>query len=82
MNDKEIDLILKKTIVKRFQKDEILLWQGQIPTECYMVIEGCVREDLIKDSFEKSTAFLLKEIHLHLLLVMERACLPNITGNV
>lgn len=57
LNEDEINLIVKKTIVKQFQKDDILLRQGQIPTKCYMVVEGCVREYLIKDGVEKSTAF-------------------------
>ena len=57
LNENEIDLIVEKTIVKQFKKDEILLRAGQIPTKCYMVVEGCVREYLIKDGVEKSTAF-------------------------
>ena len=57
LNEDEINLIVKKTIVKQFKKDDILLRQGQIPTKCYMVVEGCVREYLIKDGVEKSTAF-------------------------
>ncbi|WP_299800295.1 Crp/Fnr family transcriptional regulator [uncultured Maribacter sp.] len=57
LNEDEIKLIVKKTVVKQFKKDNILLRQGQIPTKCYMVVEGCVREYLIKDGVEKSTAF-------------------------
>ena len=57
LNEKEIELIVEKTIVKRFKKDEILLREGQIQTKCYMVVEGCVREYLNKDGLEKSTAF-------------------------
>lgn len=56
-NEKEIEVIVEKTIVKRFKKDEILLREGQIQTKCYMVVEGCVREYLNKDGLEKSTAF-------------------------
>ena len=52
LNEDEINLIVKKTIVKQFKKDDILLRQGQIPTKCYMVVEGCVREYLIKDGVE------------------------------
>lgn len=57
LNDQEIELIVEKTIIKEFEKGEILLRQGQIPTKCYMVVEGCVREFLIKGGIEKSTAF-------------------------
>ncbi len=53
----EIDLIAAKTIVKEYKKGDILLREGQIPTKCYMVVEGCVREYFLKDGEEKSTAF-------------------------
>lgn len=56
----EIDLIVDKTIVDFFEKDTILLREGQIPTKCYMVLEGCVREYIIKDGEEKSTAFFME----------------------
>jgi len=57
LTPEEVELIVEKTIVKEFKKGDILLRQGQIPTKCYMVVEGCVREYLIKDGEEKSTAF-------------------------
>jgi CRP-like cAMP-binding protein len=57
LNKKEIDLIVEKTIVDEFKKGTILLKQGQVPSKCYMVVEGCVREYLIKDGEEISTAF-------------------------
>ncbi len=53
----EVEMIVEKTMVKEFGKGEVLLREGQIPTKCYMVVEGCVREYLIKDGIEKSTAF-------------------------
>ncbi len=53
----EIDLIVEKTIVDEFKKGSLLLKEGQRPTKCYMVVEGCVREYLIKDGEEISTAF-------------------------
>ncbi len=57
LNPEEIDIILDKTIVDAFKKGTVLLREGQIPTKCYMVVEGCVREYLIKDGEEKSTGF-------------------------
>lgn len=57
LNEKEIELIVEKMIIKQFKKGEILLRESQIKTKCFMVIEGCVREYLIKDGVEKSTAF-------------------------
>ena len=57
LNKAEVEIIVEKTIVKDFRKGTLLLKEGQIPTKCYMVVEGCVREYIIKDGIEKSTAF-------------------------
>jgi len=57
LNEEEVELIVEKTIVDAFKKGTLLLKEGQIPTKCYMVVEGCVREYLIVDGIEKSTAF-------------------------
>ena len=57
LSRQEIELIVEKTIVDEFKKGTILLKEGQIPSKCYMVLEGCVREYLIKDGEEVSTAF-------------------------
>ncbi|MFK7807603.1 MAG: Crp/Fnr family transcriptional regulator [Saprospiraceae bacterium] len=57
LNKHEIELIIEKTIVDEFQKGTVLLREGQIPSKCYMVVEGCVREYLIKNGEEISTAF-------------------------
>lgn len=60
LNEQEIEILVEKTIVDVFKKDTILLKEGQTPTRCYTVIEGCVREYLIKDGEEKSTAFFME----------------------
>jgi len=57
LSRQEIELIVEKTIVDEFKKGKILLKEGQVPSKCYMVVEGCVREYLIKDGEEISTAF-------------------------
>ena len=53
----EIDTIVDITIVDSFKKGTTLLREGQIPTKCFMVLEGCIREYQIIDGEEKSTAF-------------------------
>lgn len=60
LTKEEVTLIVEKTVVKEFKKGEILLREGQIPKHCYMVIEGCVREYLIKDGEEKSIGFYIE----------------------
>lgn len=57
LTKEEVTLIVDKSVVKEFKKGEILLREGQIPKNCYMVVEGCIREYLIKDGEEKSTGF-------------------------
>ena len=44
LKEEEVEIIIEKTIVNEFKKGSILLKEGQIPTKCYMVVEGCVRE--------------------------------------
>lgn len=60
LNKEEVEIIVEKTVVDAFKKGTLLLKEGQIPTKCYMVVEGCVREYLIKDGEEKSTAFFME----------------------
>jgi len=60
LNEAEIELLVEKTIVDEFEKGTLLLREGQIPTKCYMVVEGCVREYILKDGEEKSTAFFME----------------------
>ncbi|NJC25614.1 Crp/Fnr family transcriptional regulator [Neolewinella antarctica] len=57
LNKEEIETIVEKTIVRAFNEGTVLLRQGQIPTKCYLVVEGCVREYLTADGEEKTTAF-------------------------
>lgn len=57
LSRQEIELIVEKTILDEFKKGTILLKEGQVQSKCYMVVEGCVREYLIKDGEEISTAF-------------------------
>ena len=56
LRNHEIELIVEKTIIDEFKKGTILLREGQVPSKCYMIVEGCVREYLLKDGEEISTA--------------------------
>ncbi len=57
LSSQERESIVEMTIVDVFKKGTFLLKEGQVPTKCYMVVEGCVREYLLKDGEEISTAF-------------------------
>lgn len=60
LNQDEIEILVEKTVVDEFEKGTLLLREGQIPTKCYMVVEGCVREYIIKNGEDKSTAFFME----------------------
>ncbi len=60
LTKEEVDILVEKTIVDEFKKGTTLLKEGQIPTKCYMIVEGCVREYIIKDGEDKSTAFFME----------------------
>ena len=53
----EIDVILAATIMEEHKKGETLLRAGQVQEHCYMIIEGCIREYMLTDGEEKTTAF-------------------------
>ncbi len=56
----EKDIILEETIIENFKKGDILLKQGQVPTRCFTVIEGCVREYTLTKDDEKTTGFFIE----------------------
>lgn len=53
----EVQLIVDKSTIKQFKKGEYLLKEGQVSESCFFVIEGCVRQYILKDGEEKTTAF-------------------------
>ena len=57
LEPKEIDLILDQTVFRTGSKGEVILNEGQVQTQCYMVLQGCVREYILDDGVEKTTAF-------------------------
>jgi len=60
LNKEEIEILVEMSIVDEFKKGTLLLKEGQIPTKCYMMVEGCVREYILKDGEEKTTAFFME----------------------
>ena len=53
----EVQQIIDKSDVQSFRQGVTLLQEGQVAQQCYLVLRGCVREFVIKDGEEKSTAF-------------------------
>lgn len=57
LTDDEIDIIVDNAHIKSFKKGTVLLREGQMSKECYMVLKGLVREYYIKDGVERTTNF-------------------------
>ncbi len=57
LNEEEAKAIAENIIVKSYNKGTVLLNEGDISKECYMVLKGCVRQYYIIDGEEKTTAF-------------------------
>ncbi len=60
LSQEEKNLIVEETIIDEPVKGTVLLRQGQVPTKCFTVIEGCVREYTITNGEEKTTGFFIE----------------------
>lgn len=57
LTDEEIGAITKSMCVTRFKKGDVLLREGQIATDCYFVLEGCLRQYYLGNGEEKTSNF-------------------------
>lgn len=53
--------IAKDINIRKFSKRQILLKEGQVAHDNYFVLEGCVRQYIIKDGSERITNFYTEE---------------------
>ena len=60
LNEDEVKLIVDSSDVRAFKKGTILVKEGDIVSNCYFILKGCIREYIIKDGVEKSTAFYIE----------------------
>lgn len=51
----QIDLVLNQIPVKAYKKGTCLLTQGEVPTKCYFVLSGCVRQYMISETGKETT---------------------------
>jgi CRP-like cAMP-binding protein len=56
-NPEEIDAIVEHTEVQSFKKGTVILKEGEVSSECYFIVSGCVRQFQLIDGSEKTTAF-------------------------
>mgnify|MGYP002685761614 CR=1 FL=1 len=53
LSQEEIEAIVETMTIKQYKKGTVLLKEGQISTEVYFVLEGCVRQYYLVDGDEK-----------------------------
>lgn len=51
--------ILQHCKIKQFKKNTTILNEGQTATECYFILQGCMKKYFLKDGEEKITGFYL-----------------------
>lgn len=61
ISKEEADAIAATMVIKHYKKGDVLLKEGQISTETYFVLEGCVRQYFIVDGEEKTANFFTEE---------------------
>jgi len=61
LSDDLAELLLSSALVKIFPKGTVLLRQGDIATENYFILKGCVRSYTIKDGNDKTINFFMEE---------------------
>jgi CRP-like cAMP-binding protein len=57
----EIEAIVETMNIQEYKKGTVLLKEGQISTEVYFVLEGCVRQFYLVDGEEKTNNFFTEE---------------------
>lgn len=61
LTEEESNAIVDSMCIKTFKKGTILLKEGQISTECYFILEGCIRQYYLIDGDEKTNNFFTEE---------------------
>jgi CRP-like cAMP-binding protein len=61
LSKEEIEAIVETMNIQKYKKGTVLLKEGQISTEVYFVLEGCVRQFYLVDGDEKTNNFFTEE---------------------
>ncbi|MBS1636916.1 MAG: Crp/Fnr family transcriptional regulator [Bacteroidetes bacterium] len=61
LSQEEIEAIIETMSIQHYKKGTVLLKEGQISTEVYFVLEGCVRQFYLVDGDEKTNNFFTEE---------------------
>ena len=57
LSEEQTQIVAECIPVRTYKKGTVLLREGQISTECYFTIKGCVRHYYLVDGEEKTTFF-------------------------
>ncbi|MBT31402.1 MAG: cyclic nucleotide-binding protein [Thalassobius sp.] len=57
LSKEEEEILLKLNLVKEFKKGTILLREGEMAKNCYLVLKGCIRSYYLVDGEEKIAEF-------------------------
>lgn len=56
LNEEEQRAIVEDIVVEEYKKGTVLLRQGDVPTTCYFVLKGCVRQYSINEAGKEVTS--------------------------
>ncbi|MGM0882402.1 MAG: Crp/Fnr family transcriptional regulator [Bacillota bacterium] len=56
LNEEEQQAIAEEILIEEYKKGTMLLRQGDIPTKCYFVLKGCVRQYSIDEAGKEVTS--------------------------
>ena len=57
LSEEEVQLIQQEEIIREYKKGDILLREGEIAQECFLVLKGCVKRYYLEDGEEKIMEF-------------------------
>ena len=60
LSDEEMRIVREQNLIRQYKKNEVLLAEGELATECYFILSGCVRAYYLIDGEERNTAFYIE----------------------
>ena len=61
LSDELINVIVENSDIKSYKKGTILLREGELSNECFLILKGCIRSYVVKDGEEKIIEFYTEE---------------------
>ena len=61
LSEELITTLSESLVIKSYGKGTILLKEGELSNECYLIFKGCIRSYLTKDGEEKTIEFYTEE---------------------